>query len=121
MLSPDAWTHDQALMDRPGNADVQLDLFYDYRTNLPLYSKWQDYFRRHRPPTLVMWGARDEIFVAPGGEAYLRDNPDTEIHMLDTGHFALETHGARIAALIREFLARRLPDRLVGGLFLESP
>ncbi|WP_342379544.1 alpha/beta hydrolase [Myxococcus stipitatus] len=106
LVSPDAWTHDQALLDRPGNADIQLDLFYDYRTNPPLYPQWQEYFRNHRPPTLVMWGKNDEIFVAAGAAPYLRDNPKAEVHMLDTGHFALETHGAQMAELIRDFLAR---------------
>jgi pimeloyl-ACP methyl ester carboxylesterase len=108
LVSPDGWAHDQAMMDRPGNADIQLDLFYDYRTNIPLYPQWQAYFREHRPPTLVLWGANDEIFVAPGAAPYKRDNPEAEIHMLDTGHFALETHGAEIAERIRGFLGRKL-------------
>jgi pimeloyl-ACP methyl ester carboxylesterase len=107
-LSPDGWTHDQALLDRPGNAEIQLDLFYDYRSNVPLYPEWQDYFRTHRPPTLVVWGEKDEIFVAAGAGPYRRDNPDAEIHLIDTGHFALETHVGDIAGLIREFLDRKL-------------
>ncbi|AGC42949.1 3-oxoadipate enol-lactonase 1 [Myxococcus stipitatus DSM 14675] len=106
LVSPDAWTHDQALLDRPGNSDIQLDLFYDYRTNPPLYPQWQEYFRNHRPPTLVMWGKNDEIFVAAGAAPYVRDNPKAEVHLLDTGHFALETHGQQMAELIRDFLAR---------------
>ncbi|MBJ6759144.1 alpha/beta fold hydrolase [Myxococcaceae bacterium JPH2] len=114
LLSPDAWTHDQALLDRPGNADIQLDLFYDYRTNIPLYPQWQEYFRSQRPPTLVMWGKNDEIFVAAGAAPYLRDNPKAEIHMLDTGHFALETHGPQMAELIRDFLARNPATRRAG-------
>ncbi|MFC3552274.1 alpha/beta fold hydrolase [Lysobacter cavernae] len=105
-LSPDAWTFDQALLDRPGNQDIQLDLFHDYRSNPPLYPQWQAYFRNHRPPTLVLWGENDEIFLAAGAEPYRRDNPQAEVHLLDTGHFALETHAAPIAALIREFLQR---------------
>ncbi|MCE9673969.1 alpha/beta fold hydrolase [Myxococcus stipitatus] len=105
-VSPDAWTHDQALLDRPGNADIQLDLFYDYRTNPPLYPQWQEFFRSQRPPTLVLWGKNDEIFVAAGAAPYLRDNPKAELHLLDTGHFALETHGPRMAELIVDFLAR---------------
>jgi pimeloyl-ACP methyl ester carboxylesterase len=108
LVSPDAATVDQALLDRPGNADIQLDLFYDYRTNVPLYPQWHSYFRSHRPPTLIVWGKNDEIFVAAGAAPYKRDLPDAEIHMLDTGHFALETHGEQIAALIHEFLARTL-------------
>lgn len=107
LVSPDAWTHDQALLDRPGNADIQLDLFYDYRTNPPLYPRWQEYFRSQRPPTLVLWGKNDEIFVAAGAAPYLRDNPKAEIHLLETGHFALETHGQQMAELIRDFLGRQ--------------
>ena len=108
LVSPDAWTVDQALLDRPGNQEIQLDLFYDYRTNLPLYPKWQAYFRSAKPPTLVVWGKNDKIFVAPGAAPYKRDIPDAEIHMIDTGHFALETNGAEIAGLIREFLGRKV-------------
>jgi pimeloyl-ACP methyl ester carboxylesterase len=108
LLDPDAATLDQALLDRPGNQEIQLDLFYDYRTNLPLYPAWQAYFRERRPPTLVTWGRHDEIFVAAGAEPYKRDIPDAEIHMIDTGHFALETHGVEIAALMRDFMARRV-------------
>lgn len=107
-VSPDGPAHDQAGMDRPGNQEIQLDLFYDYRTNIPLYPGWQAYFREHQPPTLVLWGENDEIFVAPGAAPYKRDNPEAEVHMLDTGHFALETHGAEIAGLIRNFLGRKL-------------
>jgi len=108
LVSPDPIVVDQALLDRPGNAEIQLDLFHDYGSNPPLYPAWQAYFRERRPPTLVMWGANDEIFVAPGAAPYKRDNPESEIHMLDTGHFALETHGAEMAELILEFLGRKL-------------
>ena len=108
LVSPDAETVDQALLDRPGDADIQLDLFYDYRTNVPLYPQWQAYFRDRKPPTLIMWGKNDEIFVAPGAAPYQRDIPDAEIHMLDTGHFALETHGAEMAQLIRKFMERAI-------------
>ncbi|MFA6116929.1 MAG: alpha/beta hydrolase [Sphingomonas sp.] len=108
LVDPDAATVDQALLDRPGNQEIQLDLFYDYRTNLPLYPAWQRYFRRAKPPTLVVWGKNDDIFVAPGGAPYGRDIPDAEIHMLDTGHFALETHGPEIAGLIRDFMDRKV-------------
>ncbi len=106
LLSPDAWTVDQALLDRPGNADIQLDLFYDYRTNIPLYPQWQAYFRARKPPMLIVWGKNDEIFVAAGAEPYLRDLPNAEVHMIDTGHFALETHGPEIAQRIRDFMGR---------------
>jgi pimeloyl-ACP methyl ester carboxylesterase len=108
LVDPDAALVDQALLDRPGNQEIQLDLFYDYRTNLPLCPEWQAYFRRYQPPTLVVWGQNDAIFVAAGAEPYRRDLPKAEIHMLDTGHFALETHGAEIARLMRDFLARNL-------------
>ncbi len=110
LISPDAWTVDQALLDRPGNNDIQLDLFYDYRTNMPLYPSWQSYFRTYEPPMLVVWGKNDEIFLGAGAAPYKRDNPNVEIHMLDTGHFALETHGPEIAMLMRSFLGRVLPS-----------
>jgi pimeloyl-ACP methyl ester carboxylesterase len=108
LVSPDTWTIDQALLDRPGNAEIQLDLFYDYRTNIPLYPQWQAYFRKHKPPALVVWGKNDAIFVAAGAAPYQRDLPDAAIHLLDTGHFALETHGTEIANLIRDFLGKHL-------------
>jgi len=111
LVSPDTWTIDQALLDRPGNAEIQLDLFYDYRTNIPLYPQWQAYFRKHKPATLVVWGKNDAIFVAAGAAPYKRDLPDADIHLLDTGHFALETHGSEIAKLIREFLGKRLKPK----------
>jgi pimeloyl-ACP methyl ester carboxylesterase len=104
LIDPDAWTVDQALLDRPGNAEIQLDLFYDYRTNVPLYPSWHQYFSERRPPMLITWGANDEIFVAAGAAPYKEHLPDAEIHMLDTGHFALEDHGAHIAMLMRDFL-----------------
>lgn len=107
-VGPDGWQHDQSLMDRPGNSDIQLDIFYDYRTNLPLYPKWQEAFRKYKPPLLAIWGKNDEIFVSPGAEAYQRDLPDAEIHLLNTGHFAIETHRKEIATLITDFLNRKL-------------
>jgi pimeloyl-ACP methyl ester carboxylesterase len=108
LVSPDTWTLDQALLDRPGNADIQLDLFYDYRTNIPLYPQWQAYFRERKPPTLVVWGKNDAIFVAAGAAPYQRDLPRAQVHLLDTGHFALETHGEEIAKLMRDLLDRHL-------------
>lgn len=107
-LSPDGWQHDQSLMDRPGNADLQLDVMYDYRTNPPLYPEWQAAFRKHQPPLLAVWGKNDQIFVAPGAQAFQTDLPDAEVHLLDAGHFALETHGPEIAELINDFLGRKL-------------
>ena len=108
LVSPDTWTMDQMFLDRPNNAEIQLDLFYDYRTNIPLYPQRQTYFRKHKPATLVVWGKNDAIFVAAGAAPYKGDLPNAEIHLLDTGHFALETHGPEIAKLIREFLSRNL-------------
>lgn len=108
LVSPDAWVLDQAGLDRPGNADIQLDLFYDYRTNVPLYPKFQEFFRAYQPPALIVWGKNDQIFPAAGATPYLRDLPKAELHLIDAGHFALETNGAEIAGLIREFLGRKL-------------
>lgn len=108
LVSPDTWTHDQALLDRPGNQEIQLDLFYDYRTNVPLYPEWQAYFRKHKPATLVIWGKNDQIFVADGAAPYNRDLPEVELHLLDAGHFALETNGPEMARLIRDFLGRKV-------------
>ncbi|MEV0534008.1 alpha/beta hydrolase [Kitasatospora sp. NPDC050463] len=107
-ISPDAWTLDQAYLDRPGNKEIQLQLFWDYQFNLDGYPDFQRYFAEHRPPVLIAWGEHDEIFGADGARAYLRDLPDAELHLLDAGHFALETHGPEIAALIRDFLGRTL-------------
>lgn len=102
-ISPDNWLVVQPLLDRPGNQEIQLAMFYDYRTNVTLYPRWQRYFREHQPPTLIVWGQNDPIFPAQGAHPYLRDLPDAELHLLDTGHFALEEDGARIAGLIRDF------------------
>ena len=112
LVSPDAWTHDQSRLDRPGNQEIQLDLFYDYRNNLPLYPQWQRYFRERKPPMLVGWGANDQIFVAAGAAPYRRDNPNAQVHMLDTGHFALETHGPQIAKLNVEVAVDFVKDRV---------
>ncbi|MGV9808500.1 alpha/beta fold hydrolase [Micromonospora chersina] len=105
-IAPETWQLDQAGLDRPGNKEIQLQLFWDYQFNLDVYPDFQRYFRQHQPPTLVTWGRHDEIFGPAGAEAYARDLPDAEIHLLDTGHFALETHGDEIAGLIRAFLRR---------------
>jgi pimeloyl-ACP methyl ester carboxylesterase len=108
-VAPDAWLHDQTLLDRPGNAEIQLDLFRDYGTNVALYPQFQRFFRERRPPTLIVWGAHDKIFPIEGARAYLRDLPDAELHLLDSGHFALEDVGDDIAALMLAFLDRALP------------
>jgi pimeloyl-ACP methyl ester carboxylesterase len=110
-LSPDAWTLDSALLARPGNDEIQLDLFGDYQSNVALYPKFQDYIRTHRPPLLAVWGKNDPFFLPAGAEAFRRDNPSAEIHLLETGHFALESEGPAIAAIMREFLARKLPKQ----------
>jgi len=107
-ISPDNWVHDQVLLDRPGNADIQLDMMYDYRTNLPLYPKVQEYFRKHQPPTLIVWGERDFIFPADGAHPYKRDLQELEFHLIPTGHFALEDKSDVMVPLIRDFLGRRL-------------
>lgn len=105
-VSPDGAAHDQFLLDRPGNAEIQLDLFLSYGSNPPLYPKWQRYFREHQPPALIAWGKNDQIFPAAGAEPYRRDLPAAKVHLLDAGHFALETEGARITQLMRAFLAK---------------
>lgn len=107
-ISPDNWVIDQALLDRPGNRDIQLDLFHDYGSNVPLYPKFQAFFRERKPPTLIIWGKNDKIFPEPGAHPYLRDLPDAEMHILDTGHFALEDKLDVMAPLIRKFLDRNL-------------
>jgi pimeloyl-ACP methyl ester carboxylesterase len=107
-ISPDNWNIDQPLLDRPGNDEIQLALFYSYGTNPPLYPQWQEYFRKYQPPTLIVWGQNDYIFPAEGAYPYKRDLKDIEFHLLDTGHFALEEEGDAIANYIRQFLASRL-------------
>jgi pimeloyl-ACP methyl ester carboxylesterase len=103
-IAPEAWLLDQAGLDRNGNDAIQLQLFWDYQFNLDGYPKFQEYFRTHQPPLLVTWGKNDEIFGAAGAEAFRRDFPNGEFHLLDAGHFALETHGDEISGYIRAFL-----------------
>jgi pimeloyl-ACP methyl ester carboxylesterase len=107
LISPDAWTLDQSLLDRAGNKEIQLQLFYDYGSNPPLYPSWQAYFRKFQPPTLIVWGKNDVIFPAEGAEPYKRDLKNIEFHLLDTGHFALEEDSDLIARYIRVFLAKQ--------------
>jgi pimeloyl-ACP methyl ester carboxylesterase len=104
-ISPDNWIVDQALLDRPGNDEIQLAMFYSYRTNPPLYPQWQEYFRQYQPPMLIIWGKNDYIFPAEGAYPYQRDLKDVEFHLLDTGHFALEEDGDAIAQYIDRFLS----------------
>lgn len=112
LVSPDTWVNDQAGLDRPGNDEIQLDLFYDYRTNVPLYPAFQEFFRKYHPPTIIVWGKNDFIFPAEGAGPYRRDLPEAELHLIDTGHFALESNGREMAILIHEFLDRNLKQTL---------
>ncbi|MEH2441596.1 alpha/beta fold hydrolase [Nostoc sp.] len=107
-ISPDTWTIDQHFLDRPGNDEIQLALLYSYGTNPPLYPQWQEYFRKYQPPSLIVWGKNDYIFPPEGAHPYKRDLKDVELHLLDTGHFALEEDGDAIANHISQFLASRL-------------
>lgn len=107
-ISPDTWTIDQSRLDRPGNKDIQLALFFDYRTNVAQYPQWHTYLRTYQPPTLVIWGKNDIIFPVQGAFPFLRDVPSAELRLLDTGHFALEEDLGVIAPMIRDFLRRRL-------------
>jgi pimeloyl-ACP methyl ester carboxylesterase len=107
LVAPESYTLDSALLARPEQEDIQLDLFRDYENNVKLYPKFQEYFRSKRPPVLAVWGKNDPFFIPPGAEAFRRDNPDTEVHFFDTGHFALETHSREIGTTILEFLGRK--------------
>ena len=107
-VAPEAYWLDFALMSRPGNDDIQLKLIADYVSNVALYPRIHDYFRTRKPPLLAVWGAGDPFFLPAGAEAFRRDLPDAEVHFLDAGHFALETHGREIADLMRDFLDRHL-------------
>jgi pimeloyl-ACP methyl ester carboxylesterase len=108
-IDPAAWLHDQLFLDRPGAVAIQFEIIYDYRTNLALYPNFHAYFRAFQPPALILWGAADPIFAPEGAHAFLRDLPEAELHLLDTGHFALEDKADQMVPLIRAFLARHLP------------
>ncbi|MBR1174539.1 alpha/beta hydrolase [Bradyrhizobium sp. KB893862 SZCCT0404] len=103
---PDTWTDEYAFLTRPGQAEIQTTLFLDYRTNVASYPKWQDWLRRTKPPTLVVWGKYDPSFTVAGATAYRDDVPEAEVHLLEAGHFALDEATDEIAALVRDFLAR---------------
>jgi pimeloyl-ACP methyl ester carboxylesterase len=107
VISLDAYTLDQHFLDRPGNDAIQLDLFHNYTANLALYDGWHEYFRKYQPPTLIVWGQNDPFFTVDGARAFLKDLPDAELHLLDTGHFALEEDSAFIAARMRDFLGKQ--------------
>ena len=104
-VAPESYTLDAALLERPGNKDIQLDLFLDYASNVKLYPKFQEYFRASKPPLLAIWGKNDPFFIPPGAEAFRKDIPGAKVQFLDTGHFALETHGAEIASVMKEFFS----------------
>jgi pimeloyl-ACP methyl ester carboxylesterase len=105
-VSPDGYSLDNFYLARPGADELQLDLFGDYKTNVALYPTFQKYFRTHKPPFLAVWGKNDPFFLPQGAEAFKRDIPEAVVRYVDTGHFALETHAAEIAAAMREFLVR---------------
>jgi pimeloyl-ACP methyl ester carboxylesterase len=107
LVAPESYELDSALLARPGNDEIQLDLFLDYASNVALYPRFQEFFRTQRPPLLAVWGKNDPFFLPAGAEAFPRDNPGAEIHFYDTGHFALETHHQEIAKAVREFLDRK--------------
>lgn len=111
LLPPDGYELDIAYMARPGAEDIQLDLILDYRSNIALYPEFQAYFREHQPPLLAVWGKHDPAFIPAGDKAYKRDLPDAEVHLLDAGHFALETHHEQIAEYVRDFLERKFSSK----------
>jgi pimeloyl-ACP methyl ester carboxylesterase len=104
-VPPESYTLDAALLERPGNKDIQLDLFLDYASNVKLYPAFQDYFRKSKPSLLAIWGKNDPFFIPAGAEAFKKDIPNARVEFLDTGHFAIETHALEIAAAMKEFLA----------------
>jgi pimeloyl-ACP methyl ester carboxylesterase len=108
VIAPEGYTLDAAMIERPGNMDIQLDLFLDYANNVKLYPEFQAYFRKSRPPLLAIWGKHDPFFIPPGAEAFRRDNSNATVQFLDTGHFALETHVVEIAFAVRQLLSRTI-------------
>jgi pimeloyl-ACP methyl ester carboxylesterase len=106
IIAPEGYTLDAAMIARPGNMDIQLDLFFDYANNVKLYPAFQEYFRRSKPPLLAIWGKYDPFFIPAGAEAYRRDNPNATVRFLDTGHFALDTHVEEIAFAMRQLLLK---------------
>lgn len=107
-IDPAAWLYDQLFLDRPGSTEIQLDIIFDYQTNVALYPAFHAYLREHRPPALILWGENDPIFLPDGARAFLRDLPDAELHFFDTGHFALEEKADEMIPVMRDFLARNL-------------
>ena len=123
-IPPESYTLDQHFLDRPGSDEIQLDLMGDYKANVAAYPRFQEYFRKYRPVTLAVWGKNDPFFLPAGAEAFRRDLPEAEIHLVDGGHFALESHLDEIARIVRAFLARTLDaaqgTALFGELNMES-
>jgi pimeloyl-ACP methyl ester carboxylesterase len=111
-VAPESYTLDAALLERKGNKDIQLDLFLDYASNVKLYPKFQEYFRKSKPPLLAIWGKNDPFFIPPGAKAFQKDLPDAKVQFLDTGHFALETNVVEIAAAMKELLEKTGAPRL---------
>ena len=105
-IAPDGWTLDQCFLDRPGRRQIQVELALDYHTNVALYPRWQAWLREHQPPLLILWGRNDPFFIEEGAHAYRRDVPSGEVHMFDSGHFALEEYAPEMAPLIASFLRR---------------
>jgi pimeloyl-ACP methyl ester carboxylesterase len=108
VIAPEGYTLDDAMIERPGNMDIQLDLFLDYANNVKLYPAFQEYFRKSKPPLLAIWGKNDPFFIPPGANAYPRDNPNATVRFLNTGHFALETNVEEIAIAMRQFLSKAI-------------
>ncbi len=113
-IPPESYTLDTALLERPGNKETQLDLFLDYASNVKLYPKFQEYFRKSKPPLLAVWGKNDPFFIPAGAEAFRKDIPDAKVQFLDTGHFAIETHVVEIASAMKDFLVANGIRRQVG-------
>jgi pimeloyl-ACP methyl ester carboxylesterase len=111
-VPPESYTLDAALLKRPGNEEIQLDLFLDYASNVKLYPKFQEYFRKSKPPLLAIWGKNDPFFLPPGAEAFRKDLPNAKIQFLDTGHFAIETHVTEISAAIKDFLSANIASQM---------
>lgn len=111
LVSPDTWTVDQYLLDREGNKEIQLDLFYDYRTNVELYPVWQNYFREFQPATLVVWGKNDPIFTVAGANAFQRDLINLDFHLINAGHFALESNIDEVVKLMKKFLKKNIKNK----------
>jgi pimeloyl-ACP methyl ester carboxylesterase len=108
VIAPEGYTLDVAMIERPGNMDIQLDLFLDYANNVKRYPAFHEYFRKNKPPLLAIWGKNDPFFIPPGANAYPRDNPNATVQFLDTGHFALETHVEEIAIAMGQLLAKAI-------------